>query len=170
MKKQLTLETGKRKAKEGEFIDIRWDCPVCPDSLILTFDSGYKTDRLVVSDCGSTRIAVPGCKGKLVIRLVAGINGKTVAQEVTIRVKNNKIANSSAQGNRFKMWKEKMYAGWCVFRARMKYWWLSQKKWQKALWIALLALWLGLLVFSIAGPSANTSSGNNQTAFITEQI
>ncbi len=170
MKKLLTLETDKRKAKEGEFIDIRWNCPVCPDSLILTFDSGCKTERIVVSDCGSTRIAVPSCKGKLVIRLVAGISGKKVTQEVTLRIKNNKKAKSSSQGSRFQMWKEKMYAGWCVFRSQCKYWWLSQKKWQKALWIALLVLWLGLLILSIARPSANISSGNNQTAFIIEQI
>lgn len=89
MKKQLTLETDKRKVKEGEFIDIRWDCPLCPDSLILTFDSGYKTDRIVVSDSGSTRIAVPKCKGKFVVRLVAGISGKKVNQEVAIRVINS---------------------------------------------------------------------------------
>lgn len=151
MKKQLTLETDKRKAKEGEFIDIRWNCPVCPDSLTLTFDSGYKTDRIVVSDCGSTRIAVPSCKGKLGIRLVAGISGRKVTQEVTLRIKNNKKAKSSSQGSRFKTWKEKMHAGWCVFRAQCKYWWLSQKKWQKALWIALMVLWIGLLIFSVTG-------------------
>ena len=86
MKKQLILITDKKKAKEGEFIDIRWDCPVCPDSLILTFDSGFKTDRIVVSDSGSTRIAVPKCKGKFVVRLTAGISGKKVAQEVSIRM------------------------------------------------------------------------------------
>lgn len=170
MKKQLILITDKKKAREGEFIDIRWDCPVCPDSLILTFDSGFKTDRIVVSDSGSTRIAVPKCKGKFVVRLTAGISGKKVAQEVSIRVTNYNKAGSSVRGNRLKLWREKMHAGWCVFRAQCKYWWLSQKKWQKALWIALLALWIGLLIFSISRPSANISSENNQTAFITEQV
>ena len=67
----MTLETDKRKAKEGEYIDIRWDSPGCPDSLMLIFDSGHKTDKIVVSDSGSTRIAVPNCNGKLIIRLVA---------------------------------------------------------------------------------------------------
>lgn len=94
MKKQLTLETDKRKAKEGEYIDIRWDCPVCPDSLMLIFDSGHKTDKIVVSDSGSTRIAVPKCNGKFIIRLVAGIGGKKATQEVTVRVANNRKANS----------------------------------------------------------------------------
>ena len=67
----MTLETDKRKAKEGEYIDIRWDCPGCPDSLMLIFDSGHKTDKIVVSDSGSTRIAVANCNGKFIIRLVA---------------------------------------------------------------------------------------------------
>jgi hypothetical protein len=48
---------------------------------------------------------------------------------------------------------EKMKAKWYVFRANMKYWWLSQKKWQKALWIALLAIWFGLLFSSIGSES-----------------
>ena len=58
------------------YIEIRWDCPGCPDSLILIFDSGHKTDKIVVSDSGLTRIAVPNCNGKFIIRLVAGIGGK----------------------------------------------------------------------------------------------
>ena len=67
------------------------------------------------------------------------------------------------------MWGEKIHAGWCVFRAQCKYWWLSQKKWQKALWIAILALWLGLILFSITKPDpVISSSGNNQTAYIIE--
>ena len=106
----MTLETDKRKAKEGEYIDIRWDCPGCPDSLMLIFDSGHKTDKIVVSDSGSTRIAVPNCNGKFIIRLVAGIGGKKSTQEVTVRVANSRKA------------------------AR-----LSQKKWQKALWISILS-------------------------------
>ena len=30
-----------------------------------------------------------------------------------------------------KMFGEKMKAKWYISRAQMKYWWLSQKKWQK---------------------------------------
>lgn len=169
MKKQLTLETDKRKAKEGEYIDISWDCPVCPDSLMLIFDSGHKTNKIVVSDSGSTRIAVPNCNGKFIIRLVAGIGGKKATKEVTVRVTNNRKAAPAEQRNRLRMWGEKIHAGWCVFRAQCKYWWLSQKKWQKALWIAILALWLGLILFSITKPDPVISySGNNQTAYIIE--
>ena len=60
---------------------------------------------------------------------------------------------------------EKMKARWYVFRARMKYWWLAQKKWQKALWIVLLALWLGLLFSSIGKKSeVKVPSDQIQTA------
>ena len=60
-----------------------------------------------------------------------------------------------------------MQAKWYVFRANMKYWWLSQKKWQKALWIALLALWLGMLIASFMNNSVSEGSSDKiQTAYI----
>ena len=172
MKKQLTLETDKKTAKEGEFIDIRWHCSMCPDSLMLILDSGYRTDRLVVSDSGSTRIALPNTKGRFHITIEARCGKKKTSEEVAVRVLNVRSNKQKAKSKvgRFKLWSEKMHAGWCVFCAQCKYWWLSQKKWQKALWIALLALWIGLLIFSISRPSANISSENNQTSFITEQV
>ena len=65
------------------------------------------------------------------------------------------------------LFKEKMKAKWYVFRANMKYWWLSQKKWQKALWIELLALRLGLLFSSIGRkPEVNVSPDQVQTAYL----
>lgn len=171
MKKQLKLEADRKSAKEGEFIDIRWDCQVCPDSLILTFDSGHKTDKITVSDSGSTRIAIPNCKGKFRIRLIAGISGKKVTEEVAVRVLNvrTKRQNARSRAGRFKLWGEKLHASWCVFRAQCKYWWLSQKKWQKALWIALLILWLGLLVFSFVKTPAPMAS-DSQTAYLMNLI
>ena len=60
-----------------------------------------------------------------------------------------------------------MQAKWYVFRANMKYWWLSQKKWQKALWIVLLALWLGLIFSSIGNRhEPKVTSDEVQTAYI----
>lgn len=169
MKKQLTLETDKSKAKEGEYIEIRWDCPFCPDTLFLTFDSGYKKDTIVVSDNGSTRIATPKTKGRFQIKLIASVSGKKLTKETSLRVLNTRSDKQSAKSklSKFKLWREKMHAGWCVFRAQMKYWWLSQKKWQKALWIALLALWLGLLIFSFS-KSSDIDTTNSQTAYITD--
>ena len=148
MKNQLTLETDKKTAKEGEFIDIRWHCSMCPDSLMLILDSGDRTDRLVVSDSGSTRIALPNTKGRFRITIEARCGKKKIKEEVAVRVLNVRSS--------FKLWSEKMHAGWCVFCAQSKYWWLSQKKWQKALWIILFALWLGLMTLSIC----KTTSGN----------
>ena len=151
MKRQLTLETDRKSAKEGEYIELRWDCPLCPDTLFLTFDSGYKKDTIVVSDNGSTRIAVPRSKRRFRIKLIATASGKRLTKEKSLRVLNIRSGRQAAKSKagKLKLWGEKIHARWCVFRAQMKYWWLSQKKWQKALWIALLALWLGLLIFSM---------------------
>lgn len=120
MKKQLTLETDKKTAKEGEFIDIRWHCSMCPDSLMLILDSGDRTDRLVVSDSGSTRIALPNTKGRFHITIEARCGKKKTREEVAVRVLNVR----------------------------------SNK--QKALWIILFALWLGVMTLSIC----KTTSGN----------
>jgi hypothetical protein len=60
-----------------------------------------------------------------------------------------------------------MKAKWYVFRAQLKYWWLSRKKWQKVLWIVLLALWIGMLISSIGSKTApKTSSDQVQTAYL----
>ena len=120
MKKQLTLETDKKTAKEGEFIDIRWHCSMCPDSLMLILDSGDRTDRLVVSDSGSTRIALPNTKGRFRITIEARCGKKKIKEEVAVRVLNVRSSK------------------------------------QKALWMILFALWLGLMTLSIC----KTTSGN----------
>ena len=150
MKKQMTLSTDRKSAAEGEYIEIRWACDACPDSLFLSIDSGCTQYNIAVSDSGTTRIPVPRSNGKMTVQLICVIS----------RTK----APLSA---RMKMFGEKMQAKWYVFRAQMKYWWLSQKKWQKALWIALLVLWLGLLFSSIGRkPEAKGASDQVQTAYL----
>lgn len=169
MKKQMTLSTDRKSASEGEFIEIIWNCDACPDSLLLTIDSGYKCDTIAVADSGSTRIVISRSTGKTVITLKAVISGKKVTESVDIRIKNSKNTTSGTTPSvgRMKIWKEKTLAKWYVFRAQCKYWWLSQKKWQKALWIALLALWLGLLFSSIGRkPEVEVSSDQIQTAYL----
>jgi hypothetical protein len=96
------------------------------------------------------------------------ISGKKVTERVDVRVKDAKRAKSNVPiSSRMNMFGEKMKAKWYVFRANMKYWWLSQKKWQKALWIALLAFWLGLLISSIGDRhEPKVSSDQVQTAYI----
>lgn len=169
MKNKLSLSTDRKSASEGEFIDIKWNCDACPDSLLLTIDSGYKCDTIAVADSGSTRIAMSRSKGKTTISLNAVISGKKVSESIDIRIKNAKTNPDKGTGiSKLKLWKEKIQAGWYVYRAQVKYWWLSRKKWQKALWIALLVLWLGMLFASLTGkPKASVSNDQMQTASIT---
>ena len=168
MKKKMTLSTDRKSASEGEYIEIRWACDACPDSLYLAIDSERTQYSIAVSDSGTTRIPVPKSNGKMTVKLIGVISGKKVTESVTVRVKSAKRVKSNAPlSSRIKMFGEKMKAKWYVFRANMKYWWLSQKKWQKALWIALLALWLGLLFSSIGDRhEPKVSSDQVQTAYI----
>ena len=168
MKKQMTLFTDRKSVSEGEYIEIKWACDACPDSLYLAIDSEHTQYSIAVSDSGSTRIPVPKSNGKMTVKLIGVISGKKVTESVEVRVKTATQSKPKAPLSvRMKMFGEKMKAKWYVFRANMKYWWLSQKKWQKALWIALLALWLGLLFSSIGNrQEPKVSSDQIQTAYI----
>ena len=168
MKKMMTLSTDRKSATEGEYIEIRWACDACPDSLYLAIDSERTQYSIAVSDSGTTRIPVPMSNGKMTVKLIGVISGKKVTESLDIRVKSVKSKAAKAPlSSRLKLFKEKMQAKWYVFRANMKYWWISQKKWQKALWIALLALWLGLLFSSIGWkPEVNVSPDQVQTAYL----
>ena len=166
MKKQMTLSTDRKSASEGEYIEIRWACDACPDSLYLAIDSERTQYSIAVSDSGTTRIPVPKSNGKMTVKLIGVISGKKVTESVEVRVKTAKQSKPKLPLSvRMKTFGENMKAKWYVFRANIKYWWLSQKKWQKALWIALLALWLGLLFSSIGRkPEVKVSSDQVQTA------
>ena len=160
MKKQMTLSTDRKSASEGEYIEIKWTCDACPDSLYLAIDSGCTQYSIAVSDSGSTKIPVPKSNGKMTVKLIGVISGKKVTESIDIRVKGAKRTKSKAQfSSRIKM-----------FREKMKYWWLSQKKWQKALWIALLVLWLGMLIVSSANNSASESSSDQMQNSFAEGI
>ena len=168
MKSRLILTTDRKSASEGEYIEIRWACDACPDSLYLAIDSGCTQYSIAVSDSGTTRIPIPKSNGKMTVKLIGVISGKKVTESIDVRVKSTKKAETKAPlSSRMKMFGEKIKAKWYVFRAQMKYWWLSQKKWQKALWIALLALWLGLLFSSIGRkPEVKGAYDQVQTAYL----
>ena len=171
MNKNLSLSTNKKSASEGEFIDVKWNCDACPDSLLLAIDSGYKCYTVPIADSGSTRIVMTRSKRKTTITLKALISGKRVSKSISIRVKHIKQSRASSGTSGMKMRREKLYAKWCVFRAQMKYWWLSLKKWQKALYIALLVLWFAMLVFSLGGkPKSSVPSNQVQTSSPTEFV
>jgi hypothetical protein len=130
MKSRLILTTDRKSASEGEYIEIRWACDACPDSLYLAIDSGYTQYSIAVSDSGTTRIPVPKSNCKMTVKLIGVISGKKVTESIDVRVKSTKKAGTKAPlSSRMKMFGEKMKAKWYVFRANMKYWWLSQKKW-----------------------------------------
>ena len=97
------------------------------------------------------------------------ISGKKVTESLDVHVKSVKSKAAKAPlSSRLKFFKEKMQAKWYVFRAQLKYWWLSQKKWQTALWIALLALWLGMLISLLSNKNeSSTSTEHVQTAYLT---
>ena len=169
MKNKLTLSTDRKSAAEGEYVEIKWMCEACPDSLYLAFDTGYEKYSMAVADYGTTRIPMKCSKGNTTITLNALIGNKKVSKSVSVRIKNSKAKRPANRSgiSRLKLWKEKLQAGWYVFRAQLKYWWLSRKKWQKALWIALLALWLGMLISSFVNrPQKQTAPAEVQTAYL----
>lgn len=168
MKNKLTLSTDRKTAAEGDFVEIRWACDACPDSLSLAIDSGYEKYSFAVADSGSTRIPMKRSKGKTIVTLNAVISNKKVSKSVEVRVRNTRYGRQSNVSliNKLKMWKEKIQAGWYVFRAQLKYWWLSRKKWQKALWIGIFALWLWMLISSLGNRPDKTSAPVRETAFI----
>ena len=169
MKSKLSLSTDRKSASEGEYIEIRWSCDACPDSLYLSIDSGSTQYSIAVSDSGTTRIPVPRSNGKMTVKLIGVISGKKVTESLDVRVKSIKKSRAAKAplSSRLKLFMEKMQAKWHVFRSQLKYWWLSRKKWQKALWIALLALWLGMLIASFGNkPTPKVSSDQVQTAYL----
>ena len=169
MKNKLTLSTDRKSAAEGEYIEIKWVCDTCPDSLFLAYDSGSEKYSMAVADSGTTRILIRKSDGKAVFTLNALIGNRKESKSVEVKVKKSKSARPAkgADISKMKLWKEKLQAGWYVFRAQLKYWWLSRKKWQKALWIALLALWLGMLISSIGNrPQKQTAPAEVQTAYL----
>ena len=132
MKSRLILTTDRKSASEDEYMEIRWACDACPDSLYLSIDSGCTQYSIAVSDSGTTRIPIPKSNGKMTVKLIGVISGKKVTESIDVRVKATKKAGTKTPlSSRMKMFGEKMKAKWYVFRAQMKYWWLSQKKWQK---------------------------------------
>ncbi|MBQ8811120.1 MAG: hypothetical protein IJZ70_02255 [Bacteroidales bacterium] len=167
MKSKLSLSTDRKSASEGEYIEIKWTCDACPDSLYLAINSGCTQYSIAVSDSGTTRIPVPRSNGKMTVKLIGVISGKKVTESIDVRVKTTRKARTKAPlSSQMKMFGEKMQAKWYVFRAQCKYWWLSQKKWQKVLWIVLLALWLGMLIASFTNNTSQVvSSDQVQTAY-----
>ena len=170
MKDKLTLSTDRKSASEGEYIEIKWTCDACPDSLYLALDSGFEKYSFAVADNGTTRIPMKCSKGKTTITLNALIGNKKVSKSVEVKIRNARSAKSIKSHGicKIRPWKEKLQARWYVFRAQWKYWWISRKKWQKALLIALLILWFGMLISSFVNNRSERQSAPTevQTAYL----
>ena len=111
MKSNLSLSTDRKSASEGEYIEIRWSCDACPDSLYLSIDSGCTQYSIAVSDSGTTRIPVPRSNGKMTVKLIGVISGKKVSESLDVRVKSIKSKAAKAPlSSRLKFFKEKMQA------------------------------------------------------------
>lgn len=147
MNKHIELTTDKKSVNEGDFVEIVWKCSCCPNSLTLTIDSGYRKDTIDVADNGSTKIMFGPSKGKTHVILKAYLSGKVIEKEIKVSVKNRVKPKTD-----FRLQKEKLHAKWSVFCSQMRYWWMSQKKWQKILWISILLIWIFLLTSSIFTP------------------
>ena len=111
MKKKMTLSTDRKSASEGEYIEIRWACAACPDSLYLAIDSERMQYNITVSDYGTTRIPVPKSNGKMTVKLIGIISGKKVTESIDICVKGAILTKSNAPLSiRMKVLGEKMKA------------------------------------------------------------
>ena len=108
MKDKLILITDKRSASEGEYIEIKWMCEACPDSLYLAFDSGYEKYSMAVADYGTTRIPMKRSNGKTIITLNALIGNKKVSKSVSVRIKNIKSSRPANRSgiSKFKLWND----------------------------------------------------------------
>ena len=81
---------------------------------------------IAVSDSGTTRLPVPKSNGKMTVKLIGIISGKKVIESVDVRVKSAKrVKPKTPLSSRVKIFGENMKAKWYVFRANMKYFWLS---------------------------------------------
>ena len=109
MKKKITLSTDRKSVSEGEYIEIRWTCGACPDSLYLAIDSERTQYSIAVSDSGTIRMPVPKSNGKMTVKLIGVISGKKVTESVDVRVKGAKRAKSNTPlSSRMKMFGEKV--------------------------------------------------------------
>ena len=169
MNRTIIFSSDTKSVNEGEYVTLNWECDFCPDSISLDIDNGYTFHTIQLSDKGTTKLHVSASKGRTRYTLKVKSGGKTVKKVIKIKVRNQKKTKpeSKAGVGRFRLWCERQQVSWSVWWAQMKCGWASLKKWKKILYIALLALWLGLIIWSIARPSGKpVSTGTETTAMV----
>ena len=172
MNRTIIFSSDTKSVNEGEYVTLNWECDFCPDSISLDIDNGHTFHTIQLSDKGTTKLHVSASKGRTRYTLKVKSGGKTAKKVIKIKVRNQKKTKSESKAGvgRFRLWCERQQASWSVWWAQMKCGWASLKKWKKILYIALLALWLGLIIWSIARPSGKpVSTGTETTALVMNQ-
>lgn len=144
------ISADKHSIKKGDGVNVSWSSDL-PDSLALVIDDGNSVQRIQVPDSGSRICWSNNARHEMNFTIIAVCNGKKETDSVRVKVKDTsgKTGSKEAGIGKFQMWREKMKARTSVARAQWHYQWISMKKWQRILWIVLLALPIILLAISI---------------------
>jgi len=146
------FSVSKKHATDGDYVSVTWECSM-PDSVVLSTDNGYRSDRLNVSDSGSTNILVGHSKGKTIVTLVAVLGKTKESRSESIRVNNRKPVRTNPSGiGKLRIFRERMQAGWAQTKAQFQYWWQYLPKKKKTVYKILFFIWLALIAFSIVTP------------------
>ena len=143
----ITLTADRRSVKKGESFSVSWTSNT-PDSLVLVIDDGDSVQRIQVPDSGTRICWSNRAAADIKITLISVSEGKKETKSVKVKVKAGKVNASSGIG-KFQMAREKTQAWFSVTCAQFRYAWGSMKKWQRMLWIAMLALPIVMIIIGL---------------------
>lgn len=143
----ITLTADRSSIKKGESFNVSWTSRT-PDFLVLTIEDGDSVQRIQVPDSGTRICWSNRAAGHIKITLISVSEGKKETKSVKVKVKGGKVNASSGIG-KFQMAREKIQAWFSVTCAQFRYAWGSMKKWQRMLWIAMLALPIVMIIIGL---------------------
>lgn len=144
----ITLTADRRSVKKGESFSVSWTSNT-PDSLVLVIDDGDSVQRVQVPDCGTRTCWSNRAAKDMSLELIAVTNGHKESSSLTVKVKSERKTETKAGIGKWQLRKEKMQARMAVSRAQFAYAWSSIKKWQRILWVLLLASPLILIIIGL---------------------
>lgn len=152
------FELSSRRGRIGDYITITWECDL-PESLVLRSDNGYGQTSLPIADSGSTVLPLTDCKHHRIKYTLAGVfAGKKESVTLAVHVADKAKRKKPDCGiGKAQLCREKVQAWWSVTCARTSTWWRFLPRKRKILFAALIALWLGLLWYSIVSPKLNNT-------------
>lgn len=149
MASTISLRVDRSSIKKGESVNVSWSTST-PESLALVIDDGDSVQRIQVPDTGSRICWSNRATKDISITLIAVVNGRKQTESLTVKVKGNDGKHAADSGiGKFQLWKEKMQARMAVSRAQFAYAWSSMKKWQRILWVLLLASPLIMIIIGL---------------------